>query len=55
MLTPKFFRINTYETSRKWCKQITYRIVKSFKCNTYKKQGGGGYNEGYKPGTSLTE
>src|SRR6266404_2230695 len=36
----KFFRINTYETSRKCCKQMTYRISKPFRCNTYKRQGG---------------
>ncbi len=39
-LTP--FRINTYEISRKCCKQRTYRIAKSFICNTYKKHGGWG-------------
>jgi len=27
---------------RKYCKQKTYGRHKSFKCNTYKKQGGGG-------------
>ncbi len=36
------FRINTYETSRKCCIQRTYRIAKSFRFRTYKKQGGGG-------------
>jgi len=36
------FRISTYEISRKCCKQRTCRIAKSFRCNTYKKQGGGG-------------
>src|SRR6266852_6151992 len=35
------FRINTYESSRKCCKQRTYRLAKSFRCNTYEKQGGG--------------
>src|SRR5882672_3109570 len=39
---PKSRRINTYEISRKCCKQITYRISKFFRCNTYKKQGGRG-------------
>jgi|SRR6266850_3303479 len=38
-ITP--FRINTCELSRKYCEQTTYRIAKSFRCNTYKKQGGG--------------
>src|SRR6266404_9073917 len=37
---PKLFRINTYENSRKCCKQRTYRIAKSFRCNTYEKTGG---------------
>src|SRR6266850_3280703 len=36
------FRFNTYEISRKCCKQRTYRIAKFFRINTYKKQGGGG-------------
>src|SRR5882672_9235831 len=36
------FRINTYETSRKCCNQRTYRIAKSFRFHTYKKQGGWG-------------
>jgi len=35
-------RINTYETPRKCCIQRTYRIAKTFKCNTYKKHGGWG-------------
>src|SRR6266850_2072342 len=36
------FRCNTYEPSRKCGKQKTYRKPKSFRCNTYKKHGGGG-------------
>src|SRR5882672_3104523 len=39
---PKLFRINTYEISRKCCKQRTCRIAKSFRCNTYEKTGGRG-------------
>jgi hypothetical protein len=39
---PNLFRINTYEISRKCCNQRTYSISKSFRCNTYEKQGGGG-------------
>jgi len=39
---PKSRRINTYETSRKCCKQRTCKIAKSFRCNTYEKQGGEG-------------
>src|SRR6266850_5781609 len=39
---PKPRRINTYEISRKCCKQRTYGIANSFRCNTYEKQGGGG-------------
>ena len=35
------FRCNTYGLPRKWCKQKTYGGAKSFKCNTYKKHGGG--------------
>ena len=37
-----FFRINTYETSSKCCRQRTYRIPKSFRFRTYKKHGGWG-------------
>ena len=37
----KSSRINTYETSRKYCKQRTYRIAKSFRFNTCEKQGVG--------------
>ncbi len=33
------FRINTYRPPRKCCKQKTYRMTKSFRCNTYKKPG----------------
>ena len=36
----KFFICNTYESSRKCCKQKTYGIAKSFSCNTYRKHGG---------------
>jgi hypothetical protein len=36
------FRLRTYEASCKCCKQKTYSIAKSFRCNTYKKQRGGG-------------
>src|SRR5258706_951022 len=39
-LTP--FRINTYEISRKCCRQRTYGIAKSFRFHTYKKHGGRG-------------
>src|SRR5712664_3713884 len=39
---PKSRRINTYEISRKCCKQRTYRITKSSIFNTYEKQGEGG-------------
>jgi len=38
----KSFSRNTYGPPRKCCKQKTYTIAKSFSCNTYKKQGGGG-------------
>ena len=38
----KFFSCNTYGIPRKCCKQKTYGKAKSFTCNTYKKQGGGG-------------
>ena len=34
---PKLFRINTYEISRKCCKQRTCRIAKSFRCNRVEK------------------
>ena len=33
---------NTYGSSRKYCKQKTYCILKSFRCNTYKKHRVGG-------------
>ena len=36
------FRSNTYDSPRKCCKQKTYSIAKSFKCNTYKKHRGVG-------------
>ncbi len=35
------FRINTYGPPRKCCKQKTYAMTKPFRCNTYKKTGGG--------------
>ena len=38
---PKLFRINIYEISRKCCRQRTYRIAKSFRFHTDKKQGVG--------------
>ena len=37
----KSFTFNTCELSRKCGKQRTYRKPKSFRCNTYKKEGGG--------------
>src|SRR5713101_6139881 len=37
----KFFSCNTYGFPRKCCKQKTYGMAKSFRCNTYKKQGVG--------------
>jgi hypothetical protein len=42
----KSFSCNTYGFPRKCCKQKTYRRANSFRCNTYKKQGGGGYAPG---------
>ena len=36
----KFFRCNTSRPSRMCCKQRTCTILKPFRCNTYKKQGG---------------
>jgi len=38
----KSLSCNTYGFPRKCCKQTTYGRAKSFSCNTYKKQGGGG-------------
>jgi hypothetical protein len=38
----KSFICNTYEPPRKCCKQKTYSHTKLFRCNTYKKHGGGG-------------
>jgi len=38
----KSFSCNTYGFPRKCCKQKTYGRANSFRCNTYKKQGGGG-------------
>jgi hypothetical protein len=37
----KSFSRNTYAPPRKCCKQKTYAKAKSFRCNTYKKQGWG--------------
>src|SRR6266481_1061206 len=37
----KSFTCNTYGSPRKCCKQRTYVLAKPFRCNTYKKQGGG--------------
>ncbi len=37
LLTPKFFRCNTYTPTRMCCKQRTSTILKPFRCNTYKK------------------
>src|SRR6266852_9688147 len=36
----KSFSCNTYQSSRKCCKQKTYVAAKPFRCNTYKKHGG---------------
>ena len=36
----KSFSCNTYRSPRKCCKQKTYGRPNSFRCNTYKKQGG---------------
>src|SRR6266849_4843854 len=41
MLTPKSFRCNTSWPSRMCCNQRTCVILKFFRCNTYKKYGGG--------------
>jgi len=38
----KSFICNTYGPPRKCCKQKTYGPAKLFRCNTYKKPGGGG-------------
>ena|ERR1700687_1551356 len=38
----KSFTCNTYGPPRKCCKQKTYSLAKPFRCNTYKKHGGGG-------------
>src|SRR5260370_36698362 len=42
LLFPKSFRCKIYGVPRKCCKQRTYRLAKPFRCNTYKKPGGGG-------------
>src|SRR6266849_7598400 len=36
----KSFNCNTYGPPRKCCKQKTYCMANSFRCNTYKKVGG---------------
>ena len=41
---PKSFSCNTYVAPGKCCKQKTYSLAKPFRCNTYKKHGGGGYS-----------
>src|SRR5207245_1219011 len=38
---PKSCSCKTYGSPRKRCKQKTYGLAKPFRCNTYKKQGGG--------------
>jgi RHS repeat-associated protein len=38
----KSFSCNTYGSAHKCCKQKTYAPAKLFRCNTYKKHGGGG-------------
>src|SRR6266404_860868 len=40
---------DTYEISRKCCKQRAYRIAKPFRFRTYKKQGGGGVTVNQNP------
>jgi hypothetical protein len=40
-LFSKSFICNTYASPRKCCKQKTYGLAKPFRCNTYKKHGGG--------------
>ena len=42
----KSFSCNIYGSPRKCCKQKTYGLAKPFRCNTYKKQGGGGLGYG---------
>jgi hypothetical protein len=37
------FSCNTYESPRKCCKQKSYGMANSFRCNTYRKHGGGGH------------
>ncbi len=37
----KSFSCNTYGSPRKCCKQKTYDLAKPFRCNIYKKHGGG--------------
>ncbi len=41
ILFSKSFNCNTYGSPRKCRKQKTYGVNKPFRCNTYKKQGGG--------------
>src|SRR5216683_7664243 len=40
VLTSKSFRCNTYWPPPMCCKQRSYAILKFFRCNTYKKEGG---------------
>ncbi len=40
-LFSKSFICNTYASPRKCCKQKTYGLAKPFRCNTYRKHGGG--------------
>jgi|ERR1700676_3234062 len=40
----KPFGCNTYELPRKCCKQKTYGMSNSFRCNTYKKHGCEGWD-----------
>ncbi len=47
----KSFSCNIYGSPRKCCKQKTYGLPKSFRCNTYKKQGG---VHPYKPKANLS-
>jgi hypothetical protein len=49
-----FFRCNIYGPPRKCCKQRTYFLTNSFRCNTYKKQRGAPVSRSRQsPGQSL--
>ncbi len=51
----KSFSCNTYGSPRKCCKQKTYGMANSFRCNTYKKQGGTSFKpKAYLPSPLLT-